>query len=423
MKGHIRPRVRRKEPAGKKRSCRRWQLVVDDIKDESGKRKQRYRAFEGSKADAERALRKFIEEVETGFASTAEGTTLANYLERWLGHVSTRLRPRSLASYRQLAELHVIPYLGQQKLSELRPMHVQDLYQKLLARGRRTKNGGELSANSVLHVHRVLFSALKQAVRWRLVPTNVAEAVEPPRIRRTEMRTLDAAEVRRLLGAAEKSRLYEVILIAVTTGMRRGEILGLRWADVDFDRSRITVSSALQLDGSLAEPKTPRSRRDVGMPTTLRDVLRTHKARQNEDKLALGAGYVDQGLVFANESGGSWKADGISTLYRGIVKRAGLGTLRFHDLRHTAASLMLQEGLPITTVAAILGHANTSTTLSVYGHAIKGSEQGAAVLMEGILQGTAQGPLNLGGRPGGESRWPNEGQIDPQSLVISEKAL
>jgi integrase len=269
----------------------------------------------------------------------------------------------------------------------------------------------------------VLFSALKQAVRWRLVPTNVAEAVEPPRIRRTEMRTLDAAEVRRLLSAAQGSRLYEVILIAVTTGMRRGEILGLRWADVDFDRSRITVSSALQLDGSLAEPKTPRSRRDVGMPTTLRDVLRTHKARQNEDKLALGAGYVDRGLVFANESGGSWKADGISTLYRGIVKRAGLGTLRFHDLRHTAASLMLEEGLPITTVAAILGHANTSTTLSVYAHAIKGSEQGAAVLMEGIVQGTAPGPLNLDGRPGGESRWPNEGQIDPQASVSQEKAL
>jgi integrase len=272
-------------------------------------------------------------------------------------------------------------------------------------------------------VHRVLFSALKQAVRWRLVSTNVAEAVEPPRLRRIEMRTLDAAEVRKLLEAAQGSRLYEVILIAVTTGMRRAEILGLRWADVDFDRSQISVSGVLQVDGSLAEPKTPRSRRDVGMPPTLRDALRSHKARQNEEKLALGAGYVDQGLVFANESGGSWKADGISSLYRGIVKRAGLGPLRFHDLRHTAASLMLEEGLPITTVAAILGHANTSTTLSVYAHAIKGSEQGAAVLMEGILQGTAQGPLNLGGRRDGESRWPNEGQIDPQSSAISEKTL
>jgi integrase len=142
-------------------------------------------------------------------------------------------------------------------------------------------------------VHRVLFSALKQAVRWRLVSTNVAEAVEPPRLRRIEMRTLDAAEVRKLLEAAQGSRLYEVILIAVTTGMRRAEILGLRWADVDFDRSQISVSGVLQVDGSLAEPKTPRSRRDVGMPPTLRDALRSHKARQNEEKLALGAGYVD----------------------------------------------------------------------------------------------------------------------------------
>jgi integrase len=302
-------------------------------------------------------------------------------------------------------------------------MHVQDLYQKLLAGGRKSKKGGALSANSVLHVHRVLFSALRQAVRWRLVPSNVAEAVEPPRIRQIEMRTLDAVEVRRLLEAASETRLHEVILVAVSTGMRRGEVLGLRWPDIDFERSRITVSNALQPDGTLSQPKTVRSRRDIGAPSTVLEALRSHKAHQNELKLALGPAYADCGFVFATEFGASWTPDSISTLYRAIVKRAKLGKLRFHDLRHTAASLMLGEGLPITTVAAILGHANTSTTLSVYAHAIKGSEQGAAMLMERILTGSVPDPLNPEGRSTAEVRWPNEGQIDSQTLVATKKAL
>jgi integrase len=170
----------------------------------------------------------------------------------------------------------------------------------------------------------------------------------------------------------------------------------------------------LQRDGSLADPKTPRSRRDIALPRTVVEALRRLKVAQDKIRLAIGPAYVDRGLVFADEVGGSWNADAISTLYRGTIKRAGVGKLRFHDLRHTAASLMVEQGLPITTVAAILGHANTSTTLSVYAHAIKGSEHGAAVLMEGILQGCLPGPLNLAPGPSG-SRGPNEGQIEAQA--------
>jgi len=155
---------------------------------------------------------------------------------------------------------------------------------------------------------------------------------------------------------------------------------------------------------------------------TVLEALRRHKARQNQIKLALGPAYADRGFVFANELGASWVPDGISTLYRAIVKRAGLGKLRFHDLRHTAASLMLEQGVPITTVAAILGHASTSTTLSVYAHAIQGSEQAAATLMEGILKGSPPDPLKPEGRSTVEVGWPNEGQNDAQTPAASKKA-
>lgn len=140
--------------------------------------------LEGSKAEAEQALRKFIAEIETGFASNGDGLTLAGYMNRWLDHASTRVRPRSLSSYRQLTDLHIVPYLGQLRLTDIRPMHVQTLYSTLLKEGRRTKIGGALSANSVLHVHRILFAAFRQAVRWRLIPINVTEAIEPPRVSR-----------------------------------------------------------------------------------------------------------------------------------------------------------------------------------------------------------------------------------------------
>lgn len=420
MKGHLRSRDRRKI-ASRKSSCRRWQLVVEDGRDERGKRRQRYRSFDGTKADAERALRKFIDEIETGFSTGVKSVTVFGYFERWLVHVASRVRPRTIASYRQLADLHINPYLGKAKLTELRPMHVQDLYKTLLESGRRTGKGGKLSANSVVHVHRVLFMALRQAVRWRLVSMNVAEAVEPPRIRRIEMRTLEAAEVQALLEKARGSRLYEPILLAVTTGLRRGEILGLQWTDIDLERGRLSVSRSLQGDGSLAETKTARSRREVALPNTVLEALRRHKTRQNSLKLALGPAYVDRGFVFAMNFGESWKPDGISTLYRTIVNRAKLGRLRFHDLRHTAASLMLDQGLPITTVAAVLGHANTSTTLSLYAHAIKGSEQAAAVMMEGILQGAPLRQLKPDGIGG--MRGPNEGEIPTLEAPFEEKAL
>lgn len=201
------------------------------------------------------------------------------------------------------------------------------------------------------------------------------------------MRTLDADEAQRLLRAAVGTRLYEVVLLGLATGMRRGEILGLQWKDIDFDRKRVMVRRSLQPDGTLSEPKTARSRRDIGLAKTAIDALRQHKARQNELRLTLGEAYTDRGFVFADATGRAWVPDGISTLYRSIVKRAGFQNFRFHDMRHTAASLMLARGVPITTVAAILGHANTSTTLSLYAHAIKGSEQAGADAMDDILKG------------------------------------
>lgn len=301
------------------------------------------------------------------------------------------VRPATAARYRQLLELHVIPQIGKLRLQTIvdEPDRIQNVYSHARKHGNARKKDPQLTGRTVLHLHRVLFSALKQARKWRLIGSNPCEAVNAPSAKRVEMRTLNATEARALIAASEGTRLHVPITLAVSLGLRRGEVCALKWANVDFSAGTIRVAGSLRPNGELVDPKTDRSRRTIAVPASVMDLLRSHRAQHAQRWLRSGASYKDQDFVFTRIDGLPWKPASIATLFRSTAKRAGLGHLRFHDLWHSAASLLIAAGVPITTVSHTLGHANSAITLSVYAHAVKGVEDVAARTMDGILKGVS----------------------------------
>jgi len=287
----------------------------------------------------------------------------------------------------------VKPALGHHPLSKLQPLHIARSYSEALASGRKDGNGG-LSARSVLHHHRVLRSALHQAVKWLLLPRNPADAVEPPRPQHREMRALDEAATAKLLRAALKTRLSLPVLLAVTTGLRRGEILALRWQDIDFQNNSLAVRQSLEQTRAgltFKQPKTLKGRRVVALPSLAVDALKQHKVRQATTKLGLGAAYQDHDLVCARDDGTPWPPDAFSTAFVGLVRKAAVPTVRFHDLRHTHATQLLRQGVHPKIVSERLGHATVGITLDVYSHVMPGMQEEAAARTDAALRAALSG--------------------------------
>jgi integrase len=253
---------------------------------------------------------------------------------------------------------------------------------------RRLKEG-KLSPRSVAYIRVVLRAALNQAIRWNLVARNAAELVESPRVRRFEIKPLTPEQARQLLDAAKGSRLEALCAVALACGLRMGEILGLRWQDVDLDARRLAVRQSIQRQrgaGLVAvEPKTERSRRTIEVPAPLIAALKAHRLRQIEERLAEGSHWHDGGLVFASAVGTGIEPRNLHRAFKALLKRAGLPDIRFHDLRHSAASLMLAQGVPLRVVMEVLGHSSISLTADTYSHVMPSlvrdaTEKAAAIL-------------------------------------------
>ncbi|MEW6047865.1 MAG: tyrosine-type recombinase/integrase [Bacillota bacterium] len=367
-----------------------WTIVIDLGRDPAtGKRKRLVRGFKGAKREAEQELARLLVEYEQGTQVQPSRMTVAEYLRRWLqDYCSVNLRPRTYQGYRMYVERHLIPNLGQIELGKLLPMHLQSFYSKALREGRLDGKGG-LSPRSVQLIHRILHEALDHAVKWQLVPRNVADAVEAPRPRRPEMKALDPAGVRALLKAAEGHPDEVLIHLAIFTGLRRGELLALRWEDVDLERRVLHVRQALtKLQGKIVfqEPKSHKSRRTVALAPGTVALLRAHKRRQAENRLRLGAEYHDRGLVFCRENGEPLDPSTITHRFAALAKRAGFPGLRFHDLRHTHATLLLAQGVHPKVVQERLGHEDISTTLNTYSHVLPGLQEQAAARLEDLLR-------------------------------------
>jgi integrase len=291
------------------------------------------------------------------------------------------VRDTTFERYEQVVRLHIRPALGKLKLKNLSPVHVRGLYREKLDAG--------FSPRTVQYVHVTLHKALKQAIMEGLIPRNATEAVKPPQVRREEMQPLSPEQVRVLLEAARGERLEALYVLAVTTGLRQGELLGLKWEDVDLEAGTLQVrrSLATTKDGpQLTAPKTRGSRRTVRLTQSAVKALKSHLKQQLGEIDRAASLWRENGLVFASETGDPLDRRYVTThRFKPLLKRAGLPQIRFHDLRHTCATLLLGRNVNPKVVSEMLGHASIAITLDTYSHVLPNMQSEAAKAMEDAL--------------------------------------
>lgn len=374
----------------------RWQARVS-IRDVDGRRVRR--AFYGrTRAEVQEKLTTALRAVQQGMPiQRDERQRLGEYLEAWLGNVRPTIRPSTFVSYAGHCRLHIVPTLGRVPLAKLTPQHVRGLLTAKLASG--------LSPRTVGYSRTVLRMALGQAFRDGLLPRNVVDLVSPPRSVRHEISPLDADGARRLLASAKGSRLEGLYTVAVALGLRQGEALGLRWSDVDLESATLRVGRTLQrvpvmLRGEddrgrgtryvLSEPKTAGSRRSIALPSGVVAALREHRIRQLEERVATGPAWQDWNLVFATTIGTPLDARNVTRAFEELLRRADLPRMRFHDLRHSAASILLAKGVHPRVVMDLLGHSTIAQTMNTYSHVIPALRRDAAERMDEALSEAAR---------------------------------
>jgi integrase len=347
-------------------------------------------------ADVQEQLLKARSDQSRGLPVATERQTVAQFLESWLEHtLKTRARPRSVESFTAIVNRHIVPVLGKIRLDKLTPQQVQALLEKKRQPYKvKNKTGKEvekhgLSPQTIANIRTVLRSALGQALKWAMAARNVATLIDPPRIPRPQFHALDTDGARKLLEVARGERFEAIIVLALTLGLRRGEILGLRWSDVDFEERVLRVNQALQHFGGrlqVAEVKTERSRRIVAMPESVTRALKTQRARQAQERLLAGLRWQDTDLVFTSVTGAPLEPITLHREYKLMLKAARLPTeMRFHDLRHTAASLLLAQGVHLRVIMELLGHSSISLTANTYSHVMPAAMRDVAEKMEAIL--------------------------------------
>ncbi|MBA2441115.1 MAG: site-specific integrase [Rubrobacter sp.] len=326
-------------------------------------------------------LTKAMADRDGGFVFDAGTVTVEEYLERWLSDsVRDTVRQRTYEGYEHIVERHISPALGGVKLSKLTPAHVRGLYRDKLDAG--------LSPRTVRYVHTTLNKALSQAVADGLIPRNAAASVKPPQPRKTEIRPLDTEQVRTLLETVSGDRLEALYVVAVTAGLREGELLGLRWEDVDLEAGRIQVrrTASEARTGLVYEMPKSGVGRQVRLGQKATQALRAHRKRQLEERMEKAGLWEDHGLVFPSEVGTPLGARNLQRGFKIRLKRAGLPeSTRFHDLRHTCATVLLGQGVNPKFVQELLGHKDIALTLNVYSHVLPDMGDAAAGAMDDAL--------------------------------------
>jgi integrase len=311
--------------------------------------------------------------------------TFGDLLDRWL--LESSFRPRTREWVQMVINKHLKPALGSIPLSKLTPLHIQSYFRQAQ---RKDGREGDLSP-STLHGHfRIIRSALNQAIAWGILAKNPTRGVRPPERKLSGGTVLEPEELVRFLEAMKGYRYEALYLAAICTGMRQGELLGLRWENVNLDSGLIFVGEALEKPGrktSIGEVKTKKSRRYIQMPPQLVEALRNLKARCEEEKAIYGKEYHDHGLVFCTKYGNAIGSADADRRLKSILKKAQLPLIRFHDLRHSHATWLLLNGVDLRTVSEHLGHAQSSTTLQIYAHVLSAMQQKTAKVIEGMLDG------------------------------------
>jgi integrase len=349
---------------------------------EGGKRKTFYGK---TRKEAYDKLKSAQHELQEGMLVTGPKQTLKQYLEYWLEEVhKLTVKPSTYIKYRSLLDRHVLPDLGHIQLLKLSQEHVQSLYTLKQTEG--------LSAKTIRLVHGILHKALDDAVRWGRIHRNVCDLVSQPRPVRYEIQALNAEQAQNLLEVAKsEQRLEGILTVALVTGARRGEILALRWQDVDLEHRtlhiRRTVARLQRLGYVETEPKTVRGMRQIILPEIAIDVLRRQRTYQNEARLKAGANWQNRDLVFSNKFGGYLEPSKMVLKFKVLLKMAGLPDIRFHDLRHTAATILLEKNVHPKVVQERLGHSRINMTMDTYSHVLPSMQQEATDKLNDVFKG------------------------------------
>ncbi len=405
----------------------RWVARVDQGW-EGGKRRRKA-VYGKTRREVAGKLTKLLRDVQQGTVIPDERVTVTQFLQRWLEHKRTRLRPRAWLTYEQAVRLHLDPGIGKIPLARLSPVELEKWFTH-----HQTKD--KASARNIRYARTVLRAALGQARKWRLVADNVARLVDPPRHRPKEIRPLSPDEARQLLHHVQGHRVGALVSVATALGLRLGEALGLRWQDVDLERETLSIRQALERSGGdgaarrplmaerrallkrvnaapkrsserkglreeletlrkrwrairttihFVEPKSTRSRRTIRLPQVVIGALKSHRTGQLKERLAAGKDWIDSGLVFTTPEGSALDPRNVSRVFQGMLTEAGVSKVRFHDLRHTAATLLLSQGVDPRTIMETLGHSQISLTLNTYSHVLPALQADAAAKLDAVL--------------------------------------
>jgi len=365
-----------------KRSENSYSIIINLGKDPStGKRKQQWYSVKGTKKQAEKRLAELLHELDTGMLVKPSKLTVGQYLDQWLEGSRPNIAPNTAQTYAWFIDRHIKPTIGQIHLTTLRPERLQRLYSEKLTSGRRDGKGG-LGSRSVRYIHTTIHKALKTAMKMGMIARNPADAVDIPKLERREMRVMTEIDLHIFLKYAGSTPYFALFYTALFTGMRRSELLALRWSDLDLLLCQASVTRSLhQLHNRelvFRQPKTAKGRRLIALSPSTVAVLKEHQTVQIEQRLAVGMTLQDDDLVFSQPDGKPLLPDSITVAWRNLARRSGLKGIRLHDARHTHASLLLKQGVHPKIVQERLGHASIAITLDTYSHVAPGLQQQAA---------------------------------------------
>jgi len=342
---------------------------------------RRLTKYTKTQSEARTCLRTTLNQVDNGITFLGAQMQLGKYLEQWLVTVKTSVRPKTYEQYRQIVTGYIVPILGHIKLKDVRPDHVQSLYNTKLKSG--------TSNRTVRMIHAVIHRALNQAFKMGIITRNPSDVVIKPKLIKKEMKTLTDTQVQTLLLAARGTRYEGLYLLAVTTGLREGELLGLKWSDLDWVTRHLSVQRQLQrLSGQglvFSEPKSASGRRVIALGSATIEKLREHYKHQQVERLAAGEQWIENDLIFPTIIGTPSDGSNFIRNFKSLLHANNMPIIRFHDLRHTAATLMLQQGIHPKVVQERLGHSQVSMTLDTYSHVLPNMQEEAAEKIDELI--------------------------------------
>lgn len=381
MKGHIR-----------ERSPGKWAIVLDvgEVDPKTGKKKRKWHSFAGTKRQAQAECARLITEITTGRYSEPTKQTVGEFLTEWLGFIKPSVSPKTHERYAEICTKSLSPLIGDVILSKLKTDRIDAAFAKALTEGRRRGQGG-LSPRTVHHMRRVLIKALGQAVTWERLSRNPATATTPPKVERTQMLAYDADQSAVLIEAFRPTRMFIPVMLAVTCGLRRGEIAALRWRDVEIgdNRRQLSIRESAEQTKEGVRYKAPKSgkARTVALSATMAAELKAHKVKQAEEQLKIGLRPDGDSFVVAQSDGSPLQPRSLTHEWtRLLAGKTSLPRIRFHDLRHTHASQMLSAGVHPKVASERLGHSTIGITLDLYSHVMPGMQADAAEQVDAALQ-------------------------------------